>query len=71
MEPFTELIAHLVRMSGKSVLASTSITPHAWLAPWPSSLRPMDLRTREAAPSQPNTYLARTVRSSPSRGRMA
>ncbi|SIN05155.1 Uncharacterised protein [Mycobacteroides abscessus subsp. abscessus] len=68
IEPCREEIAHLVRRSGKSVLASTSITPHAWLATSPSSFRPIARRTPERAPSQPMTYFAHTVRSSPARG---
>ncbi|SLJ82876.1 Uncharacterised protein [Mycobacteroides abscessus subsp. abscessus] len=50
-------------MSGKSVSASTSITPQAWLAWLPMNRRPMASRTRLRAPSQPITYLALTMRS--------
>ena len=62
MEPAAEWMMHLARMSGKVVVASTSITPQAWLAASPFMVQPMDLRTLERAPSQPTTYLARTVR---------
>ena len=47
--------AHLQRMSGKSVTASTSITPQAWLAESPCSSRPIEVRTVLRAPSQPTT----------------
>ena len=48
-------IADFMRMSGKSVTASTSMTPQAWLAESPCSARPSDLRTALRAPSQPTT----------------
>ena len=64
MLPACDWIAHLVRMSGKSVTASTSMTPHAWFADWPASVQPIDDRTPLQAPSAPTTYLARIVRSS-------
>ena len=66
LPPSWDWIAHLVRMSGKSVAARTSMTPHACIACSPTSLRPMHSRTLLRAPSAPSTYLARTVRSSPS-----
>ena len=58
-------IAVFIRMSGKSVMASTSITPQAWLAEFPCSARPSDLRTALRAPSQPTTKRAFTVSSLP------
>ena len=67
MFPAVELMAHLVRQSGKSVLTSTSITPQAWAANFPTCVRPIASRTPLRAPSEPTTYLARTVRSSPAR----
>ena len=67
MEPASDWIEHLVRMSGKSVTASTSITPHAWLAWSPAMWQPIAARTLLRAPSAPITYFARTVRRWPSR----
>ncbi len=58
-------MAALSRMSGKSVTASMSTTPQAWLAKSPRGTAPMASRTRLRAPSQPTTYLARTVTSAP------
>ena len=58
-------IAALSRMSGKSVTASMSTTPQAWLAKSPRGSAPIASRTRLRAPSQPTTYLARTVVSAP------
>ena len=55
-------IAALSRMSGKSVTASMSTTPQAWLAKSPRGTAPIASRTRLRAPSQPTTYLARTDR---------
>ena len=55
-------IAALSRMSGKSVTASMSMTPQAWLAKSPRGTAPIASRTRLRAPSQPTTYFARTVR---------
>ena len=66
IDPCFEWIVDFSRQSGKSVSAMTSMTPQAWFAASPSSLRPIDLRTRLAAPSQPITYFARTVRAVPS-----
>ena len=60
--PLPAWMVHLNRMSGKSVTASRSITPQALSSPWRAMLRPMDWRTL-CAPSQPATYLARTVTS--------
>ena len=68
IEPLDEWIAHLVRMSGKSVSASASMTPHAWFAASPVRVWPIALRTREPAPSAPTTYLARTWRVGPEAG---
>ena len=56
-----EEIAHLTRMSGKSVTARTSITPHDWFVASPVSSRPIAARVALRAPSQPTTYLARIV----------
>ena len=64
--PAFDWMAHLVRMSGKSVTASTSMTPQAWFAWSPARVQPIDSRTLLRAPSPPTTYLARIVRSSPS-----
>ena len=66
MLPASDWMEHLVRMSGKSVTASTSMTPHAWLAWSPSMWQPIAARTLLRAPSAPRTYFARTTRSSPS-----
>ena len=65
--PLVDFIATLNRTSGKSVTARTSITPHAWLAESPRSVRPIVSRIRLRAPSQPTTYRARawTVSASP------
>ena len=67
MLPCSDWIAHLVRMSGKSVTASASSTAHACMACWPTKGRPRSVRTALRAPSHPTTYLARTDRSVPSR----
>jgi hypothetical protein len=58
-------IAALSRMSGKSVTASMSTTPQAWLAKSPCGTAPIASRTRLRAPSHPTTYLARTTFSEP------
>ena len=58
-------IAAFSRMSGKSVSASMSTTPQAWLAKSPRGTAPIASRTRLRAPSHPTTYFARTVFSSP------
>ena len=63
---FSDWISTLKRTSGKSVTASTSITPQAWLAESPESSRPIDLRTLLRAPSQPTTKRAFTVSVLPS-----
>ena len=63
LPPVLDWIALFVRMSGKSVLASTSMTPHAWFADWPASVQPIALRTPLRAPSAPMTYLAWMTRS--------
>ena len=56
MLPFCwDWMAHLTRMSGKSVTASTSITPQAWLELSPEGVQPMAPRTRLCAPSAPTT----------------
>ena len=68
LPPSWDWMAHLVRMSGKSVFASTSMTPHAWLAWSPAMVQPIEARTLLRAPSAPTTYLARTVRVWPSSG---
>ena len=60
-----EWIAHLSRMSGKSVTASASTTPHDWFMASPSSSRPIAVRTPLRDPSLPTTYLARIVEVSP------
>ncbi len=65
MLPASEEIAHLVRMSGKSVFTSTSITPQAWFRESPRRVPPIAVRTWLRAPSQPTAYRARTTRSSP------
>ncbi len=66
MLPASDWIEHFVRMSGKSVTASVSMTPHAWNAWSPAMVQPIESRTRLRAPSPPSTYFARTVRSTPS-----
>ena len=68
LPPAPDWMAHLVRMSGKSVTARTSMTPQAWLAWSPARVQPIDSRTLLRAPSAPTTYLARTMRSWPSSG---
>ena len=55
MLPCAEEIAHLQRMSGKSVTARTSITPQASSVASPSSSRPIAFRIALRAPSQPTT----------------
>ena len=62
---FAEWIADLSRMSGKSVTARTSMTPHDWFIASPTSSRPIAVRTLLRAPSQPTTYRARIVEVSP------
>ena len=52
---FAEWIAHFTRMSGKSVVTSTSMTPHDWFIGSPASSRPIAVRTPLRAPSQPTT----------------
>ena len=53
MLPCEDFRIDFMRMSGKSVTQSTSITPQAWLAESPLSSRPMARRTALRAPSQP------------------
>ena len=65
LPPVPDWMAHLVRMSGKSVTARASITPQAWLAWSPARVQPIDSRTLLRAPSAPTTYLARTMRCLP------
>src|SRR5262249_3570262 len=48
-------MADLMRISGKSVTARTSMTPHAWLAESPCNGSPRARRTALCAPSQPTT----------------
>ena len=60
-----EWIAHLSRMSGKSVTARTSMTPQDWFIGSPASSRPIAARTPLREPSAPTTYLARIVEVSP------
>ena len=62
---FAEWIAHLSRMSGKSVTARTSRTPHDWFIASPASSRPIASRVPLREPSAPITYLARIVEVSP------
>jgi hypothetical protein len=59
-------IAVLMRMSGKSLMANTSMTPQAWFAESPNSARPSEPRTALRAPSQPATSRALTVSTRPS-----
>ena len=47
--PLADCTAALCRMSGKSVTASTSITPQAWLAASPLSAKPSELPARVSA----------------------
>ena len=54
-------IAALSPISGKSVTASMSTTPQAWLAKSPCGDAPIASRTLLCAPSQPTAYFARTV----------
>ena len=61
LPPSWDWMAHLRRMSGKSVFASTSITPQAWLAWSPAMVQPIEARTLLRAPSAPTTYFARTA----------
>ena len=70
LPPAPDWIAHLRRMSGKSVTARTSMTPQAWNAELPSMVQPIAVRTLLRAPSAPSTYLARTTFSCPSRTRV-
>ena len=62
---FAEWIAHLSRMSGKSVTARTSRTPHDWFVASPASSRPIASRVPLRDPSAPTTYFARIVEVSP------
>src|SRR3954449_7573333 len=61
LPPLPDWIVALNRMSGKSVVASRSITPQALSWPAPCGVRPMDSRTVLRAPSHPTTNLASTV----------
>jgi hypothetical protein len=62
---FAEWMAHLSRMSGKSVTAKASRTPHDWFIGSPRSSRPIAARVPLREPSQPTTYFARIVDISP------
>ena len=62
---FAEWMAHLSRMSGKSVTARTSMTPQDWFIGSPASSRPIAVRVTLREPSQPTTYFARIVEVSP------
>ena len=59
-DPESECTAHRLRISGKSVVATKSQTPHIWSVVSPWRLSPMHVRTRERAPSAPTRYLVRT-----------
>ena len=65
MPAFAEWIAHLSRMSGKSVTARTSRTPHDWFVASPASSRPIASRVPLRDPSAPTTYFALIVEVSP------
>src|SRR5215217_6567312 len=58
---FAEWMAHLSRMSGKSVTAKASRTPQDWFIGSPRSSRPIAARVPLREPSQPMTYFARMV----------
>ena len=62
---FAEWIAHLSRMSGKSVTARTSRTPQDWFIASPASSRPIAVADAAARAVAPTTYLARIVEVSP------
>ena len=62
---FAEWMAHLSRMSGKSVTARASRTPQDWFIGSPRSSRPIAARVPLREPSQPMTYFARIVEVSP------